>query len=686
MTYDTDGYLDTVTDALSRTTSYDYDLAGRITRQTLPDARYIDYSYDANGNLASITPPGKTAHVFRYNAINQEDKYTPPALDATDPATYYDYNLDKQLELITRPDGQQLDYVYDATSGRLTDLILPQKTLSYGYDTAGRLDSIDTVEGSTTTSTLSYSYDGTLPLSETLSGAVSGTVSRSYDANFWLTDLTLNGGAPVHYGYDNDGLLTQAGDLSLSRDLINGQLLGTTIGAVVTDSGYNGFGEMTTHSASAGGSLVLSDSYTRDDLGRITSKTETIGGVTTTYGYGYDTAGRLTSVTENGVTTATYDYDSNGNRTQVNGVLVAGYDAQDRLTSYNTAGYGYTANGELLTKTDSGAITQYDYDVLGNLRHVTLPDTTTIDYLIDGRNRRIGKKVNGTLVQGFLYQDQLNPIAELDGSGNVVATFVYGSRANVPDYMVKNGVTYRIIADHLGSPRLVVNTSDGSVVQRMDYDVWGNVINDTNPGFQPFGFAGGLYDQQTGLVRFGARDYDPQTGRWTSKDPIRFDGGDTNLYGYVVGDPVDFVDPLGFWSLSIDAYAGIGGGVTIGYNEKTGGVFVAGRLGIGLGAGAGLNPDDQGPAGKPRKQNPYGEPDPGLTAPATGTSAGGFVGVGASYGLTNIGYGGEGGYNFDGTCTSYGGDMGPDSSLNPLVGKSGISAIGAAGIQVSGWW
>ena len=75
------------------------------------------------------------------------------------------------------------------------------------------------------------------------------------------------------------------------------------------------------------------------------------------------------------------------------------------------------------------------------------------------------------------------------------------------------------------------------------------MISDTNAGFQPFGFAGGLYDVQTGLVRFGARDYDAVTGRWTAKDPIRFDGGDTNLYGYVVNDPVNLIDPNGkyFW-------------------------------------------------------------------------------------------------------------------------------------------
>ena len=127
----------------------------------------------------------------------------------------------------------------------------------------------------------------------------------------------------------------------------------------------------------------------------------------------------------------------------------------------------------------------------------------------------------------------------------VVSRFVYADRGNVPSYQLKGGVTYRIVSDHLGSPRLAVNTADGSVVQRMDYDEWGRVVYDSNPGFQPFGFAGGLYDRDTGLVRFGARDYDAEVGRWTAKDPIGFGGGDYNLFGYVANNPVNFVDPLG---------------------------------------------------------------------------------------------------------------------------------------------
>ncbi len=77
----------------------------------------------------------------------------------------------------------------------------------------------------------------------------------------------------------------------------------------------------------------------------------------------------------------------------------------------------------------------------------------------------------------------------------------------------------------------------------------GNVLSDSNPDFQPFYFAGGIYDIDTKLTRFGARDYDAETGRWTAKDPIGFNGGLTSLYDYVGGDPVNFVDPSGTVSL-----------------------------------------------------------------------------------------------------------------------------------------
>lgn len=543
LNYNNSGYLATLTDSLNRTTSFSYDAAGRVTSQTLPDNRTISYGYDANGNLTSLTPPGKQAHTFSYTPVNLVASYTPPDVGIGATQTQYSYNLDRQLTKITRPDSQTLDFAYDG-AGRLSSLTLPRGSISYTYDIAtGNLASIAAPDGLS----LSYSYDGALVTGETLAGPVAGSVSYIYDNNFNLTSQSVNGGQPVTFQYDDDDWLIQAGNLSLSRDTQNGLLTGSTLGNVTTGLSYNSFGELATYQADYNATTLYDVQYSHDQLGRITQKIESIQGSSTTYDYSYDPAGRLAEVKQNNVTVETYTYDTNGNRLTGPGVTTTNYDNQDRLLQYGSTTYSYSANGELQNKTDGGQTTTYDYDVIGNLLGVTLPNNTQIDYLIDGENRRVGKKVNGTLVQGFLYEDALNPVAELDGSNTIVSRFVYAGRINVPDYMIRGGVTYRLISDHLGSVRLVVNTQNGSVVQRLDYDAFGNVLQDTNPGFQPFGFAGGLYDPDTGLVRFGARDYDAEVGRWTAKDPIGFAGGDANLYAYVGGEPVNHIDVTGYW-------------------------------------------------------------------------------------------------------------------------------------------
>ncbi len=385
-----------------------------------------------------------------------------------------------------------------------------------------------------------------------------------------IKDETVSVNSFVHTvsrQYDNDGLLTQAGDTVLHRHPLHGLLTGTEVtdgngSVLVTSRSHNVFGELESTSAEYNSNALYAATYTRDKLGRIKVKTEIVEGVSHVYEYGYDLAGRLETVKEDGLETHRYGYDDNGNRTRFNGAQAGEYDAQDRLLRYGGNTYAYTANGELQTKTvASQTVTVYNYDVLGNLRTVELPDGTQIEYVIDGGNRRIGRKINGALVQGFLYKDSLNPVAELDGNGSAVSRFVYGSKGNVPDYMVRDGKTYRIISDHLGSPRLVVDISNGAVVQRMDYDIFGNVVLDSNPGFQPFGFAGGIYDPDIGLMRFGARDYDAKTGRWTAKDPILFGGGDANLYRYVLNDPINFIDEDGFEAAAATA-SGYGMGAT----------------------------------------------------------------------------------------------------------------------------
>jgi hypothetical protein len=134
-------------------------------------------------------------------------------------------------------------------------------------------------------------------------------VSRVYNNNFRLAYLSINNGNTSSFQYDQDGLLTGAGALTLTRDPQNGLLTGTVLGNITDAITYNSFGEADTYQANFGATPVFAEEYTRDDLGRITQKTETIQGVTMIYAYTYDTAGRLTEVKAERHTVASYTYD-----------------------------------------------------------------------------------------------------------------------------------------------------------------------------------------------------------------------------------------------------------------------------------------------------------------------------------------------------------------------------------------
>lgn len=472
-------------------------------------------------------------------------QYLPPDIGAGTSSTSFTYNLLTQLTGIAYPDSTTLALAYDAI-GRVQTVTTPQGNMQFTYD-----------RGTPQVATITYPTGGTVrstydalrrPTTLQWTGTITGQVAHTYTPRGELASTQINQEPAILFRYDATGALEQAGALRLRYDQRTGQFVGSDLDTIADTWRYNGFGEPVAYAATANGAALFRTQDLRDSLGRIVTRTETITATTTTATYSYDAIGQLTAVWRDGALHARYAYDANGNRTSITtggSTTTATYDDQDRLLTFGATTFTHTPNGERASATTAGQTTRYTYDAFGALQTATLPDGTQVRYALDGLGRRVGVTVNGTPQQGFLYADDLRPVAELDGAGNVVSQFVYADRATVPAYLIKGSTTYRIIADHLGSPRLVVDARTGTVVQRLDYDAWGGIMRDSNPGFQPFGFAGGLYDPRTGLTHFGAREYDATTGRWLPRDPIGFAGGDTNLYRYVGNDPVNFVDPTG---------------------------------------------------------------------------------------------------------------------------------------------
>jgi RHS repeat-associated protein len=556
------------------------------------------FSWDASGRLLTLTPPGKPVHALKYSEAGLLTRYTPPAtadVPASLAPTHYDYSVDHDLELV-RPPGTTVDYVYDPAFGRLIEVRSLEETVTLNYYPSsspicsgcapGRLQK---AEAASSGHTSTFAYNGMLTRSIAQESTPLGTVTTNwtYDANFWPQTETVTASATassIAFTYDNDGVLTCASaaactDATKSFNVTpwtnSARSKDLKLDTIAEARTYNTFGELQSQLVTkASGVQILKIEYElptvppkpRDPFGRVTDRKETVNGITKTHQYVYDDFGRLFEVLENNEVVGHYEYDDNGNRANgtfwknAAGQLVEGtyvYDNQDRLKSFASSGgnpsttFEYTPAGALRRKFGSTFDYTFTYDATGGLRSARTP-SGQIDYTLDAFGRRVSRSKNGSLERQWVYALGLGPVAELGADKKLTRRFVYASKRNVPDFMLAYDATgastiYRILTDELGSVRLVVNTSTGAIQQELAYDAFGNVTKNTNPQFQPFGFAGGLYDVDTKLVRFGARDYDAEFGRWTNKDPILFAGKQTNLYLYVNADPVNRRDPQGLY-------------------------------------------------------------------------------------------------------------------------------------------
>jgi YD repeat-containing protein len=167
-------------------------------------------------------------------------------------------------------------------------------------------------------------------------------------------------------------------------------------------------------------------SLTRSPAGRITSKTEMVGGESINYAYTYDEMGRLATVIKDGLLVEQYQYDSVGRRTYEMNTLrgISGqtfaYSDEDHLHTAGDTSYRYDLDGFLSSKTQGTDVTTYNYSSRGELLKVVLPDGKIIEYVHDPQGRRIAKKVNGVIAEKYLWQGLTRLLAVYDGNDKLV--------------------------------------------------------------------------------------------------------------------------------------------------------------------------------------------------------------------------------------------------------------------------
>ncbi len=568
-TYDDAGRLRSTTigeGPLAATTTFDYDRESGIVNRTEPDGAITRFAVDGRGQVVRSTDnTGEvvvldTDPVGRLIGVRAGDRlgahlgvtlggrptgFLPPTSGGSNPERRR-YDADGLLMDITGPADRKITFAWDE-KGRLAGWSAGSNSVRIVSDprTGRAVSSVSDADIAT-----EYTYAADRLSGIAWSGPGAASVSRTLDTRDRVATEVVAGTEPVASSYDMAGSLVRRGAVAFTRDPASGLVREMTQGAVVTTLAYDAAGRLARSTTTVGGSTVLDRRYGRDIRGRLISVVTEDATGSSRQESTWDAAGRLAMAEVDGVTTA-YEYDAAGNllsSTTGDRRIEGAYDVADRLVQWGETSWMSDAAGNLVQGTGPAGTIRLSVDATGTLRGVTSPSGREITYIIDGTGQRVGREVGGRRTTGYVPDPDGRIVAISDANGRIDARFTY-DEAGFLVAMDRGGTSYSIVTDQVGSPLAVIDASTGRVAQNMRYDVRGHVISDTAPGFQPFGFAGGLLDPDTYLVHFGAREYDSTVGRWTSPDPLRYEARDVNLYRYAGGDPVNSRDPTGLSGL-----------------------------------------------------------------------------------------------------------------------------------------
>jgi RHS repeat-associated protein len=510
------GSLAALTDPMGRITRWQRDLEGRVVAKIYADGSKVVYDYDdATGRLLQRT-------------------------DEKGQHKVYDYNVDDSVRRISYPNAQNVtptvSYTYDSKYARMASMKDGIGTTLYAYHPitgsstpgAGQLGSVD---GPFQDDTITYSYDA---LGRAVSRAINGVASSiTLDA---LGRTTALSDALGTFNFAYDGPTNRVLSMTRPNNV-------TTFYQYFDNSGDRRLKQIK-HERVTNSSVISQFDYTHDAVGRILTWAQgEDGGTPDVWNVGYDAVDQLTSVnvTKNGspVTSYSYTYDAAGNRlSKTDGAL---------STSYHYDGANKIKSSAKVTTTS-----QITWDAENRIISVSSPDSRLdIKYDGVGHARAIQETKSGTLISGHeLIWDGEQIVEKRQLLPQLLTT-----RISPLGYYVATGSgtqMFLLLKDHRRSAWGIVDST--GIVSRTRYGPYGEIRSQSGMNKPIHGFSGYLSVSTFNLMLAPHRPYDPNVGRWLSRDPAE-DIGKQDYYIFVGNNPIGYSDSTGLW---IDTVADIG--------------------------------------------------------------------------------------------------------------------------------
>lgn len=557
---DSNGHLGSLRDPLGEETTFSYDYSGRMTSICDQRGDTLTFDYNAIGQVTRVRDPLGGETITAYHPVTS---YPTNVISANGNSLSFNYSADGNPTQVLYPDATHVDFTPDS-EGRLssvrdrdggvftytyneqnliTRVTMPNKTISSTYNRAGDLLTLD---------------DG------------NGQISYEYGSHGELLNVTYPDGTWFGFTYDPESLTftEQSDGFSLSyHATADGRLLSVSNADLGIIKEYNYYPTgLLKRETYANGAYVQ---YTYDSAGRLITlenhnydgsflsryvieynavgcpvRIETIDG---TYYYDYDANGRIIRCEDPDSTVTAYTYDADGNRVTETRTSESpvGYttNALDQYTVMGTTSFIYDTRGNLVTRTENGTTTVYEYDGDGRLTNVTRSDGDTWQYSYSADGNR-----DQVIHNGVEHNYDVKPIglgytvAEYNANRTLLNRYIYGT--GLAAVINANGTLYQYFYDPSGNTVQITDQA-GIVVNSYRYSPFGEIEAIREDVANPFRFGGeyGIIDDVNGLLYFRNRYYMPDTGKFTSEDPVFTPG--FNPYTYCANNPLVCIDPSG---------------------------------------------------------------------------------------------------------------------------------------------